>query len=103
MRSKRALPCVRLRQTARVGDPSTPLSATAMAGSDQEPTGLIDSASYLAADTYATGDATWIPDYPHSHLSQMVDYDCLEGWLATHLPAPWMRSLSSLTLGPSTR
>ena len=46
-------------------------------GSDQEPTGLIDSESYQAADTYATGEASWIPDYPQSHLSQMVDYDCL--------------------------
>ena len=29
-------------------------------GSDQEPTHLIDSESYLAADTYATQEASWI-------------------------------------------
>ena len=70
-------------------------------GSDQEPTGLTDRENYQAADTYATGETSWIPDYPQSHRSQMVDYDCLEGWLSTHLPAPG--SIEALVIFTDTR
>ena len=31
-------------------------------GNNQEPTGLIDRENYQAADTYATGETSWIPD-----------------------------------------
>ena len=52
-----------------------------------EPTGLIDTENYLATDVYATGEASWIPNHPQSHVSQTVDYDRLEEWLDKHLQA----------------
>ena len=57
-------------------------------GSSDEPTGLIDRENYQVADAYATGETSWIPEYPEAHQSQMVDYDRLEEWLNTYLPAP---------------
>ena len=70
-------------QPAKAQSPKVFLAtdATSRPGSN-EPTRLIDRESYLAADAYATCEASWIPDYPHSHSSQMVDHHCLEGWLA---------------------
>ena len=66
-----------------------------------EPTGLVDGESYLAADVYATDEASWIPNYPQSDSSQMVDYDRLEEWLNQHLPPP--DSLDALAIFADTR
>ena len=38
---------------------------------------------YRPADTYPT----WVPDYPDSHLTSLVDKNVLTQWLAQHLPA----------------
>lgn len=61
----------------------------------------MDGEHYLAADAYATDETSWIPDYPHSHASQMVDYDRLEEWLNQHLPPP--DSLEALAILTNTR
>ena len=66
-----------------------------------EPTGLVDGENYLAADVYATGEASWIPNYPQPHPSQMVDYDRLEEWLDQHLPP--LDSLDALAIFTDTR
>ena len=70
-------------------------------GSNHEPTGLIDRENYQVADTYATGETSWIPEYPQAHQSQMVDYDRLEEWLSIHLPASG--SLEAIVIFTDTR
>ena len=70
-------------------------------GSNHDPTGLIDRENYQVADTYAAGETSWIPEYLQAHQSQMVDYDRLEEWLSTHLPASG--SLEAIVIFTDTR
>ena len=35
----------------------------------------------------------WIPQYPDSHPTTLVDYDLLEEWLSQHLPRPEEREV----------
>ena len=53
------------------------------------------------ADTYANDQPTWVPDYPDSHSTRLVDYDVLAQWLSQHLPAP--DQLDALVIFTDTR
>ena len=65
-----------------------PVNSRVLPGAEDEPTGLIQDARYCPADTYANDQPTWVPNYPDSHLTRLVDYDVLAQWLSQHLPAP---------------
>ena len=65
-----------------------PTNPRALPSANAEPTGLIQDTTYRPADTFANNQPTWVPDYPDSHPTRLVDYDQLEQWLSQHLPAP---------------
>ena len=49
---------------------------------------MINDEGVRPGDTYANDQPTWIPQYPDSHPTTLVDYDLLEQWLSQHLPPP---------------
>ena len=55
-----------------------PVNTRALPGANEEPTGLVQDATYRPADTYANNQPTWVPDYPNSHPTKLVDYDLVE-------------------------
>ena len=57
-------------------------------GGQGDPTGLVDHAPYAVEDVYATEERSWVPSYPESLTSNLVNYEVLEGWLQEHLPLP---------------
>ena len=60
-----------------------PVNSRTLPGADEEPTGLIQDVTYRPADTYANDQPTWVPDYPDSHPTRLVDYNLLAVALAT--------------------
>ena len=64
-----------------------PINLRPLPGAQDEPTGLIQDTRFRPADRYANDHPTWVPDYPESHPTSLVDYDVLAQWLAQHLPA----------------
>ena len=65
-----------------------PTVARSLPGAGDEPLGLINDEAVRPGDTYANDQPTWIPQYPDSHPTTLVDYDLLEQWLSQHLPPP---------------
>ena len=63
-----------------------PIKLRPLPGAEDEPTGLIQDDRFRPADTYANDHPTWVPDYPDSHPTSLVDYDVLAQF-AQHLPA----------------
>ena len=59
-----------------------PVKLRLLLGAEDESTGLIQDDRYRPADTYANDHPTWVPDYPDSHSTSLVDYDVLAQWLA---------------------
>ena len=53
-----------------------------LSGAENKPTGLIQDTRFRPADTYANDHPTWVPKYPESHPTSLVDYDVLAQWLA---------------------
>ena len=78
-----------------------PVKLRPLPGAEDEPTGLIQDDRYRPADTYANDHPTWVPDYPDSHPTSLVDYDVLAQWLAQHLPAT--DNLDALVIFTDTR
>ena len=59
-----------------------PTAARSLPGAGDEPLGLINEAAVRPGDTYACDQPAWIPQYPDSHPTTLVDYDLLEQWLS---------------------
>ena len=78
-----------------------PTNSRTLPGAEKEPTGLIQDTTYRPADTYANEQPTWVPEYPDSHPTRLVDYDLLAQWPAQHLPAP--DQLDALVIFTDTR
>ena len=78
-----------------------PIKLRPLPGAEDEPTGLIQDERFRPADTYANDHPTWVPDYPDSHPTSLVDYDVLAQWLAQHLPAA--EQLDALVIFTDTR
>ena len=78
-----------------------PINLRPLPGAEDEPTGLIQDTRFRPADTYANDHPTWVPEYPESHPTSLVDYDVLAQWLAQHLPAT--EQLDALVIFTDTR
>ena len=78
-----------------------PTAARSLPGAGDEPLGLITEATVRPGDTYACDQPAWIPQYPDSHPTTLVDYDLLEEWLSQHLPRP--EELDVLVIFTDTR
>ena len=78
-----------------------PTAARSLPGAGDEPLGLINEAAVRPGDTYACDQPAWIPQYPDSHPTTLVDYDLLEEWLSQHLPQP--EELDVLVIFTDTR
>ena len=78
-----------------------PTAARSLPGAGHEPLGLINEAAVRPGDTYACNQPAWIPQYPDSHPTTLVDYDLLEEWLSQHLPQP--EELDVLVIFTDTR
>ena len=78
-----------------------PATSRALPGAEAEPTGVINGERCQPADAYATTESSWIPNYPQSHPSPLVDYDILEQWLSQHLPVA--DQLDALVIFTDTR
>ena len=78
-----------------------PTAARSLPGAGDEPLGLINEAAVRPGDTYACDQPAWIPQYPDSHPTTLVDYDLLEQWLSQHLPQP--EELDVLVIFTDTR
>ena len=78
-----------------------PTAARSLPGAGDEPLGLINEAAVRPGDTYACDRPAWIPQYPDSHPTTLVDYDLLEEWLSQHLPQP--EELDVLVIFTDTR
>ena len=53
-----------------------PIKLRPLPGAEDEPTGLIQDDRFRPADN-ANDHPTWVPDYPDSHPTSLVDYDVL--------------------------
>ena len=78
-----------------------PTAARSLPGAGDEPLGLIHETAFQPGDTYACDQPAWIPQYPDSHPTTLVDYDLLEEWLSQHLPRP--EELDVLVIFTDTR
>ena len=78
-----------------------PTVARSLPGAGDEPLGLINDEAVRPGDTYASDQPAWIPQYPDSHPTTLVDYDLLEQWLSQHLPPP--EQLDVLVIFTDTR
>ena len=52
-----------------------PINLRPLPDAENEPTGLIQDTRFRPADTYANDYPTWVPDFPESHSTSLVDYD----------------------------
>ena len=65
-----------------------PTMTRQLPGGQGDLTGLVDRSPYAVEDVYATEERSWVPSYPESTTSNLVNYDVLEGLLQEHLPSP---------------